>query len=161
MCSAGVMTSAQMGSGAPPDACPLFSSLKALGSKAAEHLKRWPETRSNPYLSVLTLTKSCWRAERHSSAATRVTRDSESERKHKQLKSVHVWDLVQIEHLLSYPMRGDDQHPEMNLCLHLNWEKMPHNLWSNHILHPLFSVLLILHCIIIYINIYSYSEWLG
>ncbi len=23
--------------------------------------------------------------------------------KHKQLKSVHVWDLVQIEHLLSYP----------------------------------------------------------
>ncbi len=44
-----------------------------------------------------------------------MTRDSESERKHKQLKSVHVWDLVQIEHLLSHPMRGDDQHPEINL----------------------------------------------
>lgn len=155
MRSAGLITSAQMGS-----ACPLSSRLKVLGTKAAEHLKWVPKKRSNPYLSVLKLTKTCWRAERHSSPVTPAARDSESKRKHTSSWSLcrcaWWWWVGPCFDRVLIPWEEVIEHPEMNFWPHLNWEE---NLWPNHILHQLFSVLLNLHCIILSINIYSYSEW--
>ncbi len=164
-----------MGSGSPPDVCPLSSSLKVLGKKAAEHLKWLPKKRSNHYRSVLKLTKTCWTAERHSSPVTPAARDSGRKRKHRSswslCKCAWCWwvgpcfdlnhSIKRVENFLSYPMRW------LNI---LKWtfghtwteKKIQHNLWWNHILHQLFSVLLNLHCkilFILYINIYSYSEW--
>lgn len=111
-----------MGSGSPPDVCPLSSSLKVLGKKAAEHLKWLPKKRSNHYRSVLKLTKTCWTAERHSSPVTPAARDSGRKRKHRRswslCKCAWCWwvgpcfdlnhSIKRVENFLSYPMRWDD-----------------------------------------------------